>query len=58
MPLAKQTSVWTRILLVGVALLAIFLSLGYGLIGLFFLFLLIAMGGGALLYWLDGESED
>lgn len=58
MAFAKQTSVWTRILVVGIALLAVFLSLGYGLIGLFILFLLVSMGGGALLYWLDGESDD
>jgi len=58
MAIVRRSSVWTRILIVGVVLVAIFLSLGYGLIGLFFLFLLVAMGGGALLYWLDGESED
>lgn len=53
-----QVSVWTRIALIGLAVLGVFLSLGYGLIGIFVLLLLGSMAGGALLYWLDGEGED
>jgi hypothetical protein len=55
---AQQASLWTRIVVVGLALLGVFLSIGYGLIGFFILFLLLAMGGGALLYWLDGEPDE
>lgn len=58
MALAQQASLWSRILVVGMALLGVFLAVGYGLIGVFLVVLLLAMGGGALLYWLDGESDD
>jgi hypothetical protein len=54
---AKQVSSWTRIVVSSLVLVGVFLAVGYGLIGIFLLFLLVAMGGGALLYWVDGESE-
>lgn len=54
--ISTEATSWTAILVVGAALIGVFLSLGYGLIGLFMLFLLFAMGGGALLYWWDGEG--
>jgi hypothetical protein len=54
---AQQVSSWTRIVVSSLVLVGVFLAVGYGLIGIFLLFLLVAMGGGALLYWVDGESE-
>jgi hypothetical protein len=54
---AKQVSSWTRIVVSSLVLVGVFLAVGYGLIGIFLLVLLVAMGGGALLYWVDGESE-
>jgi hypothetical protein len=53
----SDTLQWIAIAAVAITLGGVFLSIGYGLIGLFALFILVAMGGGALLYWLDGESE-
>jgi hypothetical protein len=53
----SDTLQWIAIATVAITLGGVFLSIGYGLIGLFALFILVAMGGGALLYWLDGESE-
>lgn len=55
---AQQPSVWTRILLGGVALLGVLFAIGYGLVGLFVVILLLTMAGGALLYWLDGQADD
>lgn len=54
----QQASLWTRIVVASLVLLGVFLSIGYGLIGLFILFLLLAMGGGVLLRWLDGEPDE
>lgn len=54
--ISTEATSWTTILVIGAALVGVFLSLGYGLIGLFMLFLLLAMGGGAMLYWWDGEG--
>ena len=55
---AQQASVWTRILLAGVALLGVFFAIRYGLFSLFVVILLLALAAGALLYWLDGEPGD
>ncbi|HET7321497.1 MAG TPA: hypothetical protein VFI96_03310 [Longimicrobiaceae bacterium] len=53
-----QLSIWTPVLTIAAVLFAIFLVAGYGLIGLFLLVVLLAMGGGWLLYGLDGESDE
>lgn len=50
-----SVSPWLPVIVLGAALLSIFLVLGYGLIGFAILFLLLAMAGGAFLYWKDGE---
>ncbi len=46
---------WASIVMGGVVLLSVVFVLGYGLVALPLLFLLIAMIGGAVLYWWDGE---
>ncbi|HET8656687.1 MAG TPA: hypothetical protein VFL93_14290 [Longimicrobiaceae bacterium] len=53
----RQLSIWTPIAVIGAVLFAVFLALGYGLIGLCFIIVLGAMAGGAILYWVDGESD-
>lgn len=52
---STSVSPWLPVIVLGVVLLSVFLVLGYGLIGFALLFLLLAMAGGALLYWKDGE---
>jgi hypothetical protein len=54
--ISPEVTSWTAILVVGAALIGVFLLLSYGVIGFFVLFLLLAMAGGALLYWWDGEG--
>lgn len=49
---------WWTIAAAAIVVLGVVLSMGYGLIGIFLVLLLLSMGGGALLYWLDGESEE
>lgn len=46
---------WAAIVSGGLVLLAIIFVLGYGMVALPILLLLLAMAGGALLYWIDGE---
>ncbi len=46
---------WATILSSGFVLLSIIFVLGYGMVALPLLLLFVAMAGGALLYWVDGE---
>ncbi|HEV2129730.1 MAG TPA: hypothetical protein VGR27_01420 [Longimicrobiaceae bacterium] len=46
---------WASIAMGGVVLLSVVFVLGYGMVTLPLLFLLVAMIGGAVLYWKDGE---
>ena len=54
---AQRASTWTRVLLAAVALLGVVFAFGHGLTGLVVVILLLAVGAGALLYWLGGPSE-
>lgn len=54
---AQQASIWTRILLGGIALLGVLFAIGYGMMELVVVILLLAMGGGAVLYWLGRQAK-
>ncbi len=54
---AKPVVQWSAIALGGVILLTVIFVLGYGLVAIPLLLLILAMFGGALLYWLAGEED-
>lgn len=51
----RELSAWLSIVLVAGVLLVVFVTLGYWMIAVPLLVLLLAMAGGAILYWRDGE---
>lgn len=51
----QQVSAWGPVLALAAVVIAVMLAIGYGLIGFALLFVLVSMGGGAFLYWIDGE---
>lgn len=52
---STSVSPWLSFAVIAAVLLGIFLVLGYGLIGLAVVFILLAMAGGAFLYWREGD---
>ena len=58
MPTTRQAIDWSPIALAALVLLLVVLSAGYGLIGIFLILILLSMAGGALLYWVGGESDE
>jgi hypothetical protein len=55
MRLAPAVSGWTPVLLVLALIGGVFLSMGYGIIGIAFLFVLVAVCGGALMSYIDSD---
>ena len=55
MRLGHATSGWTPVLLILALIGGVFLSMGYGIIGIAFLFVLVAVAGGALMSYIDSE---
>jgi hypothetical protein len=47
-----RISPWAPVVLLGLVLLSVFLTLGYGIIGLCFVLLLAAVVGGAVMSWI------
>jgi hypothetical protein len=55
MRLNPAVSGWTPVLLVLALIGGVFLSMGYGIIGIAFLFVLVAVCGGALMSYMDND---
>ena len=52
---AVQLSQWTVLGAVALVVVGVFLAMGYGIIGILFLFLLAVLLGGALMSYIGGD---
>ena len=50
-----QVSAWVPVLALAAIVISVMLAIGYGVIGFALLFVVVSMGGGAFLYWIDGD---
>ncbi|HET6231733.1 MAG TPA: hypothetical protein VFE05_16785 [Longimicrobiaceae bacterium] len=50
-----RVSPWTPVFVLAAIVASVFLTLGYGIIGLAFVFVLVSVGGGALMSMIGGD---